>query len=145
MKYTLKPIICAIFFIMGSQFAHAEDLIDCKFINVDGSENFDVQFELKDGSFYALSNQEDAPEETYEDKLIFHATTEEKIKTDKIMRSFATDPDSTIFHPKVTFVELLGSGGVNTTTINVVTKDVWHSRHSILLSQYIGKCETDIF
>ncbi len=140
MKYTLKLIICAIFFITGSQFAYAEDLIDCKFINIDGSDTLDFHIFLKDDVFYSKSN-----DGGYVDALLFHTIDKETLETFELGKILATDPNSTMFHPKATFVELLGSGGVNTITINVVTKEAWHSRHTFLPSQYKGKCETDIF
>ena len=144
MKYTLKTIICAIFFITGVQFAHAQDLqdlIDCIFVNTDGSDVFEFQIKLKEDAFYMQSNYE----EGYESALTFHIIDDETLELFEITKKLATNPDSTDFHPRVTFVELLGSGGVNTTTINIVTKEAWHSRHTSLLTQYKGKCKTDIF
>ncbi len=144
MQYILKPIICAIFFITGVQFSHAQDLeelIDCRFIKVDGSETFDFQIKLKDDTFYIISNYE----EIYDSPAIFHIIDTESLDFQRLMKSLSNNPDSTDYHPKATFVELLGYGGVNTTTINVVTKEAWHSRHTIFPSQYKGKCETDIF
>ncbi len=70
MKYTLKTIICAIFFITGVQFAHAQDLenlIDCILVNTDGSDVFEFQIKLKDDKFYMQSNYE----EGYESPLTF--------------------------------------------------------------------------
>lgn len=69
--------------------------------------------------------------------IILHAPTKETLELFKI-----TGAD---FKLMLTFVELLGSGGVNTTSIDVATKEAWHSRHAMLLSQYTGTCETDIF
>ncbi len=144
MKYILKPVVCAIFFITGVQFAHAQDLqdlIDCILVNTDGSDVFEFQIKLKDDKFYMQSNYE----EGYESPLTFHFIKEETLEFFEIAKELSNNPDSTDYHPRATFVELLGSGGVNTTTINVVTKEAWHSRHTTLLTQYKGKCKTDIF
>ena len=102
----------------------------CDLNNIaDENEQFILLISKSEESFYVVPNVEGGKKG---DKLLLHVPSElaTLISIDGL---------------KITLIELLGSGGVNTTSIDIKTKEAWHSRHTLILSQYKGQCKTNLF
>lgn len=138
----ISGIIAVLFTLaFSASAAYAEEFIECKFFDVKDGDNYvPVKILKRDDGFYLIPNDV----EGVEGKLALHAPSSEEVEKLAMMNSIMGIDDPK-FGPKITFIELLGSGGVNTTTINFKTKEGWHSRHTALLQQFKGKCETNLF
>lgn len=134
-------IFCIFILIPIFQTALAENYIECNFINVNGDDKFTMRIvQDEDEVFYALPSEQAKESSVPKQKLLAHWPDKDYLETMELMSALGLP-----LGPKVTFLELLGSGGISVTSVDITTKKGWLSRHTVILSQYEGDCVTNIF